>query len=287
MTLVRVALGLAVLAGTGKTSGAQCRPSTESNEARLLAFYSVPMAFSLLGAPEYLGRGALKVGGEIGPVPSPKESLRRTGACFTAKDENTKLTPVFGRPRVTIGLPLGFALSGSYLPPVTIGDATPNLGSLALSLVEEFRIGPWLDRSALMVRAHHTFGSVRGPITCPRKALQQTSASAPCHGTKPSEDTFRPNMSGVDGTLAVSSRNGAVGVYGGAGINWLRPRFQVGFTSSSGNVDVTRVEVDMTRLAVFAGATAHLPRGLDATAEIYSAPEDAVTVRFGGAIRVR
>lgn len=185
-------LGLAAVSLIASVTSAQCRPSAGSNESRLLAFYSVPTAFSPMGAPEYLTSGAVKIGAEIAPIPKPDRSIRQTGACFTSKDENTDLAPVFGRPRITVGLPFGFAVTVSYLPPITIASATPNLGSVAISEVQEFRLGPWIDRSAIMLRAHSTFGSIKGPITCPRTSLQQTNPSAPCNGPTHPTTRFGP-----------------------------------------------------------------------------------------------
>lgn len=281
------AVCVAILFTVASRADGQCRPPSGSNEAKLLAFYSVPLVFSPMSAPEYLQPGGIRIGAEVAPVPKPSREIRRTGACFTSKDENTDLAPVFGRPRITVGLPYGLAVIGSYLPPITIGDATPNIGSLAISGVRELRMGPWIDRSAVMMRAMTTFGTLKGPITCPRESLHQSSATAPCNGTSPSDDTFRPEMYGLDATLAVSRNDGAIALYGGLGANWLRPRFQVNFTSANGSVDNTRVEVDVTRLSLFTGITGHVRSGLDLTAEVYSFPEDAVTFRLGGSLRLR
>jgi hypothetical protein len=67
--------------------------------------------------------------------------------------------------------------------------------------------------------------------------------------------------------------------YLGGGYNRLEPRFQVNFTNQFGNLDSTRVEVNLDRAVLFGGATWQLVDRLTATTEVYAAPADAVTVR--------
>jgi hypothetical protein len=68
--------------------------------------------------------------------------------------------------------------------------------------------------------------------------------------------------------------------YLGGGYNRLEPRFQVNFTNRFGNVDSTRVEVNLNRGVVFGGATWQVLNRLTATTEVCAAPADAVTVRL-------
>lgn len=60
-----VAVGIMLLASPAI---AQCRPPASSHEARLLAFYEAPIMFSMAAAPERLAFGAVRIGGEAGPV---------------------------------------------------------------------------------------------------------------------------------------------------------------------------------------------------------------------------
>src|SRR5881275_804407 len=206
--------------------GAQCKVSSGSNEGRLLAFYTAPIVFSMAVAPEVLPPGSFRIGGEGEYIPKPNKSIEQTGACFTQKSEHTSLSPVFGRPRITVGGPFGFALEAAYLPPVTIARATPNLFSFAVSNAHHFAGGPLSSGTTLMLRLHGTFGNVKGPITCPRSQLQQSSASSPCYGTNPSKDTFHPDMFGGEVAAGFTPGNGGLSFYGGAGANRLSPHFQ-------------------------------------------------------------
>ena len=262
---------------------AQCRPPATSHEARLLAFYEVPALFSMASAPEQLAPGALRIGAEAEPVGSPSATLTHPDYCYQNTTNNTKLAPLFGRPRLIVGLPLGFAVEGSYVPPVPLSHARATLGSVALSRIQ---ILPFSNsRLTLMLRAHGTIGRIRGSITCPRASLQADAAGAACYGTEPSHDSFDPNSLGVEGALA--TRIGVIDAYVGGGANWLRPHFQAGFTDAVGNVDHTTIDVALIRAAVFAGATVHVRQNVAISGQLYTEPADGTTVRIGATYQVR
>ena len=279
-------IALLALAGLSATSiEAQCRPPANSHEAQLLAFYEAPLVFSMAGAPTQLAAGEVRVAGEAGNVPSPSAALQRPEFCYQPHSENTKLTPVFGRPRVMLGLPAGFALEASYLPPVTIGGATPNLASVAVARPMDFIVGR--NDVTLALRAHGTFGRVRGAITCPRSALQTTVPVAACYGTEPSHDTFYPGMFGSEGALGVRAGGGRIALYAGGGVTWLRPRFRVGFTDATGYVDSTEVEARLVCGSAFGGISVGASEALQLSGQLYSVPEDVTTVRVTVEYRLR
>jgi hypothetical protein len=265
---------------------AQCTPPPGSSEARLLAFYDVPLAFSPAGAPERLPAWGVVAAVEAAPIRAPSPALERTGYCFVSKTEHTRLAPAFGRPRVTLGLPAGVALEASYLPPVPIGSAEPNLASVAISRTQRVAAISGAGRMELLLRAQGTFGHVTGAITCPASGLQSSDPQRPCYGTRPSRDTFRPGMTGVEGALGFASGGGRVAVYGGGGVTWLRPHFQVGFTDVTGAVDRTEVAVDLRRTVAFGGVTVRAARTVDLSAQIYSVSADATTFRVVAGYRI-
>jgi hypothetical protein len=278
-----------ILLAVQQQAAAQCRVRGDSNEGKLLAFYTAPIAFSMATAPQEMPPGSIRIGAEAEYIPKPDPAIEQTGACFTQKSENTSLSPVFGRPRITIGGPFGFAFEAAYLPPVTIARAKPNLFSFAVSRTHHLAFGPAISGTTLMFRAHGTFGNVKGAITCPRSALQQTSASSPCYGTNPSNDTFHPNMFGGEIAAGFAPGSGGISFYAGAGANKIDPHFQVGFTDGNGAVDMTQVELEkpLTRASVFGGVTAVLRQILDVGAQVYSVPSDATLFRLNGGIRFR
>ena len=277
---------LLAVAGLAATSvEAQCRPPANTHEARLLAFYEAPLVFSMAGAPTQLVAGELRVVAEAGNVPSPSAALQRPEFCYQAHSENTKLTPAFGRPRITLGLPAGFALEASYLPPVTVGGATPQLASVAVARPMDFTVGA--NEVTLALRAHGTFGHVRGAITCPRSALQTTDPVGACYGTQPSRDNFYPGMFGGEGAVGLHAGGGRVAFYAGGGVTWLRPRFRVGFTDATGYVDSTEVEARLARGSAFGGVSVNLSEALQLSSQVYSVPQDVTTVRATVSYRLR
>ncbi len=265
-----------------------CRPPRESNEAKLLAFFAAPIAFSPGGLVASLPPGSIRVGFEATYVPSPSREMQQPEACYgIKKTENTNLSPVFPRPRIAIGLPGGVLLEGSYLPPITVADAEPNLGSVALARPwrltgDDARGSVWL-----LLRAHATMGRVRGSITCPRKALQSQDPNLACYGGDPSTDTYKPNMFGGEAGLSKQGADNRWGTYATTGVTSLRPRFQVGFQYQGAAFDDTKIEVNMTRFAVGAGAWFRVAAKGAITGELYSVPTDATTFRVGGAYTLR
>jgi hypothetical protein len=278
--------GIFLMASYG-SAVAQCKVSIDSNEGKLLAFYTAPIIFSMAGSPEVLPPASLRLGLEGEYIPKPDPAIEQTGACFTQKSEHTSLSPIFGRPRITVGGPFGFALEAAYLPPVTIARATPNLFSFAVSNAHHYQTGP-ANGTTLMVRIHGTFGNVKGAITCPESQLQQNTPSEPCFGMSPSKDTFHPDMFGGEIAAGFAPANKALSFYGGVGANRIDPHFQVGFTNGNGDVDQTQVELEnaVTRAALFGGFTAVFRRIFDLGAQVYSVPSDATLFRLMGGIRI-
>ncbi|NUQ19383.1 MAG: hypothetical protein HOQ09_00295 [Gemmatimonadaceae bacterium] len=261
-------------------AAAQCRPPASSNEAKLLAYYAAPIVFAPQGTPGPVTRG-LALGGELTYIPEPDPSLQRTGLCFTPKQESTQLSPVFPRPRVALGLPGRLLVEASYLPPLKVAGAQANMFSGAISIS---RMLLALDGRPVLygaARVHMTRGWVRGAITCAKSALQTRDSSAPCYGTSPSRDTFHPNMWGIDGSIGRAFVSGRLDLYAGGGVNWLAPRFRVGFTDGRGLVDRTRVEVDLRRAAWFAGGSWRVLGPWSATGQVYGVPADVTLFRLG------
>ena len=264
----------------------ECRVPKGSNEAKLLAFYSGPVAFSPAGAPEQSRPWTLRLGAEVGFVPHPDSSIQQSSFCFIRKTEHTRLASFFVRPRLTLTLPRGFAIEASYLPPVDFHDAEANLASAALSWTKRLRMAPTGDATRLMLRVHGTAGEVKGSITCPQQALQLADPMQACYGNSPSHDTFKPRMVGVEGIVSTVAWDGRLAFYAGAGGNFLRPKFQVGFDNAQGFADTTVIAVDISRLAMFAGFTAAVTDKIDFSGQAYGVREDDVTFRLGGGYRL-
>jgi hypothetical protein len=269
-----------VLGGSATVALAQCTPPANSNEARLLAHYEAPVVFATADVPTVLPLGGLALSGEVVGVPAPSAAITTTGYCYTAKQEGTSLSPVLPRLRLAVALPAGFAIEGSYLPPITVDRATPNLGSLALSYTRVVFTPPVTGPTVLVAgRLDGTMGRIVGPITCSSSVLQQTDPGEPCYGTKESSDAFYPTSLDAEATVGVVTHS-RFGAFIGAGYTWLDPHFRVGFTDLEGVTDHTLVEVDLRRAAVFGGISVPIVHALDAAAEVYAVPQDLTTWRL-------
>ena len=267
ITLLALVLGWA----TSAAAQGECFPGSESNEAKTMATFAVPLAFSRGSAPDLFP--GFTAGLELAYLPRVSDATATPTICRPGKGpEHTDLLFAIPRPRIGMPLPLGLSLQASWVPPLRVNGVKANLFGISV----EKAFGRY-DGLVAAVRAHATFGSVQGPITCDDKALE--NAASECFGGTRSDDRLSPNILGLDLALGGSLAGGRLRPYGGAGYNRLQPRFQVNFTNQFGELDNTRVEVDLNRLVVFGGATWQLAERLGLTGELYVAPSDAVTGR--------
>jgi hypothetical protein len=263
---------VALLLGWSATGAAQgdCFPGPKSNEARTLATFAVPLAFSRGGAPDLLP--AFTAGFELASLPKVSEATATPTICRPGKGpENTDLLFAVPRPRIGMPLPFGLALQASWVPPIRVNGVKANLFSFSV----EKAFGR-LNGLVAAVRAHATFGSVHAPITC--NDVELANPASECFQGTRSDDRLSPNILGLD--LAVGGSLGRFRPYGGAGYNRLQPRFQVNFTNRFGELDDRRVDVNLNRLVLFGGATWQLAGRMGLTGELYASPSDAVTGRL-------
>jgi len=246
-----------------------------------MASFGVPLAFSAAGAPAPREPWSIAVGVEVSSIPKVDDATATPTICRPDKTgpENTDLLFAIPRPRVMVSLPGSFTLEGAWVPPVRVSDVQANLFGMALSRAIPLRG----ERLLLAFRAHATLGKVEAPITCDDAALEDSNS--PCYQGTRSNDAFHPNVFGLEATVGWAL-GGNIRPYLGAGYNHLAPRFRVNYANRFGNVDRTRVVVDLDRAVLFAGASWTMKRfGL--SGEIYSAPADAVTGRVMVSYRLR
>ena len=67
--------GALLALATAADANAQCRPSRGSNEAKLLAFYSAPILFGTVSAPETANAWGVRVSAEVVPIPTVDDAL--------------------------------------------------------------------------------------------------------------------------------------------------------------------------------------------------------------------
>lgn len=266
-------IALVCLAGGQLHAQGDCFPPKDSHEAQLFGHFSVPLAFSQSGPPAGLRPGAVSVGLEATLIPHANRTISTPTICRPGKGpEHTNLLPGLLRPRVSLGLPAGFSAEVAWIPPIRVSGVRANLVGLALG--NSVPLGPVYT---LALRAEATLGEIRAPITCDTPALNDPNSEC-FQGTK-SDDSYHPNILGVEATVGRRMAGGRVGLYAGVGYNRLMPRFRVNFTNRFGDTDRRRVEVDLDRLALSAGAGWMLNPSVELAAEVYTMPADAVTGR--------
>lgn len=203
------------------------------------------------------------------------EEIRTATICEPGKGpENTDLLFAFPRPRIALGLPAGFVLEASWLPPIRLKDVKSSL--VGFSLARAFAVGRGPEWLAL--RAHGLAGLIQAPITCDEDALRD-QASECFQGTR-SNDKYRPNIFGLEAAISWSLAGGRAHPLLGGGFNVSQPRFQVNFTDRLGSTDSTKVRVNLSQGVLFGGITWEPAVRFGLTAAIYASPRHAVTGRL-------
>ncbi len=268
-----------------RSMAAQCTnlPVT-SPEARLLAFYAVPLAFSTSVQPDQLRPGQWRLSLDVTPMPSANSAQRATNCYASSKQESTNLASIFPRPRLTVGLPFNFEVELSYVPPLQVKDATANLLGVALAWTRRVAI---VAGSSLIAQArvHTVLGSVEGPITCGLDALQ-ANATQDCWGKQISNDRYTPNVSGAELSAAIDL--GEYAVFLTTGVNSMQPEFQVNFQPGVGYItplppvdrSLVTIKERINRFTLGGGATWRMFRRVDLTGQIYTSPDDVSITRL-------
>ncbi len=189
------AIVVTLILGAGSRAAAQPVEHIDFDrpEAWALKYFTAVSTFTPLGPPELRKLGWIDIGLEAGWVPYLSESQRRVGFDGT-KVEDLNRTPLFGRPRILLGLPGGFSAEVGWVPPIEINGSKSNLLDLALErpiLVKE----TW----ALGLRAYGQVGHSEGDYTCPADVASQPPGSPgnPYSCNQPSNDIATLNNVGA------------------------------------------------------------------------------------------
>jgi hypothetical protein len=260
-----LAWGAAIMPGVVSAQD-NCFPPTDSHEAQAFGILSAPLAFNAAG----LGGGGLAIGLEAASLPTVSDEIATPTTCRPGKGpENTNPLPGFLRVRLEV-VTGNWRFDLGWIPPVRLEGMRSSL--VGIGVARSLAVG---KRWTVMPRGHLLVGRVRGPITCDDEALQD--ASSECFGGTRSNDKWDPNLAGLE--VIIARQGSSLTPHAGVGWTWLRPRFQVEFTNSFGETDHRRVEVDLTRVAVFAGLSV-TAGGLRWTGEGYFTMGDRVAGRM-------
>lgn len=241
-------------------------------EAWAMKYFSSVTLLTGMGAPERLAPWTVEVGLEAGWVPSLSREERTVGF-YGTKEEDLNKTSVFGRGRLTVGLPAAFSVTLSWVPPVEVGGVEPNLfaASLGRPLYEgqRFRLGARLFAQG---------GSLVGDITCGREtaAAGDDPVRNPFGCQEPSRDELTLRSTGVElaaGWTAGSS--GRLQPYAALAATRLEPELQVD-ARYAGVVDRTLQVTEGTVYSLTVGLGYDLGESTRLATEAFYAPLDVV-----------
>lgn len=277
---LRPAAALAVLAAllAAGAAGAQIRLDGEENldfdrpEAWAMKWFSSLVVMTSLGGPPELGPGGWELAFEGGWVPHLSKEERTVGFIGN-KEEDLNRTAVFGRIRLSAGLPARFTLTAGWVPPVEIDGATPHL--LALSLGR-----PLYEGRSFRLEGSVTAqgGSFEGDFTCPEDAVRagDDPVRNPFNCLEPSDDEMSVRAAGLG--LAGSWRLAGAprwSPYASLAGHWFDNEFQVG--ARYGTIDDHTVLLsDGTTIAATAGLGYRAGERTRLAAELFYSPLDVV-----------
>jgi hypothetical protein len=172
-------------------------------EAWAMNYMAASTLMTSFGASPELAPGHWGLALELGSIPRLSAAQRAVG--FNGdKTEDLNRSPVFGRLRLSLGLPAGWVAELGYTPPVTI-DGTRPQGLFSVALGRRF-----IERAtwSMSMRAFGQHGSVTGDITCPAELAGVSDSELNPYGCQaPSRDRVTLNYYGVDLTAAGGRRD--------------------------------------------------------------------------------
>lgn len=226
------------------------------------------LLMTALDAPHGTEPGRVEFGLEAGWLPSLSAEQRLIGFSGT-KEENVNRTPVFARPRVSLGLPHDFTISAGYVPPARIGGIRPNI--LTFAALRPLVSTPFWR---LAIRAHGLIGNLQGDITCDRETVSAglDPVRNPYLCEAPSDDTMTIRAGGleVSNSFAVSR---SIEPYVTVGLNYFDTKFQTD-ARYSGLVDHSRLLGAGSAFSIGGGMSYRLAPRIRLAGEAFYTPLD-------------
>jgi hypothetical protein len=240
-------------------------------EAWAMAWFAALTIPTALAGPEPLEPGALELSLEGGWVPQLSEEQRTVGF-IGEKPEDLNRTSVFGRPRLSLGLPAQLTATLAWAPPVDVGGIEPRL--LSLSLARPLWQG---SRARLGARLFGERGTLRGDLSCPAdRAGSDDPERNPYGCDEPSRDTMSTRLVGLElsaGTTLESLPR--VAPYAAVAGSRVHAEYQVQ-AERFGFLDRTLLETDGTVWSATLGASVDVGHRLRLAGELFYAPLDVV-----------
>ncbi len=214
-----------VILTVGVAGASECAAqqiSFDRPESWAMKYFGAVSTFTGMERPTFRAPGSVEFGLEAGWIPSLSESKRRVGFNGTALDDLNKVS-VFGRPRLSVGLPGGFTAEVGWVPPIELNGVKTNLVSAALER-------PFFDAGGVSLgwRLYAQTGNVKGDFTCWDSVVSQPPGSAGnpfgCNAISHDEVTLKQAGLALTGGMG---ETGTLGFHYAVGATYNDPRFQV------------------------------------------------------------
>lgn len=193
--------------------------ASDRPEAWAMNYFAASSLMTAFGESPALGPGQWEAMLELGHIPHLSDAQQRVG--FNGlKNEDLNKSPVFGRLRLTLGLPANWVAELGYTPPLSIDGARPH-DIIAVAIGRRV-----LERGrfTLSARLFGQHGAAQGDITCPGNLAGVEDSELNPYGCQaPSNDRLSLNYYGID--LTSGWRSGAWHWHAGAGA--VRTELQV------------------------------------------------------------
>lgn len=275
-----VAAALALLAGSlvPGAAPAQTRIAPEEDldfdrpESWGMKYFGSLVVMTGLGGPPELAPGGFELALEGGWVPTLSEEERTVGF-LGQKEEDINRTSVFGRLRVSAGLPGRFTLTAGYVPPLEVDGIRPHLLALGLGR-------PLFEGRSFRLDGRLTVqqGTLEGDITCPESDVRagDDPEANPFNCLEPSDDEMTLRTAGLELTGSWRLRTAPrISPYLGLAGHWFDNEFQVQARYGS-IVDRTLLLSDGTTWSATAGAGYDLGPRTRLAGELFYSPLDVV-----------
>ncbi|MGI9627167.1 MAG: hypothetical protein ACR2QM_10055 [Longimicrobiales bacterium] len=239
-------------------------------ESWAMKYYTSVSVLTGLGVPGSVGEGNLVVGVEGGFIPTLSDDQRRVGFNGT-KLEDLNKTSLFGRLRVTLGLPSDAELTLAYVPPVELNGVKPNLFAAALGVPlfrsREFRVG---------ARVHGQIGSLKGDFSCDAEtvAFGTDPTNNPFGCDAISDDRTTQNYVGIELSAATQTAS-AVEPYIAVGANRFATEFETNAVTF-GTLDNSTFKTSGTTLYGTAGLRFDVSDRVVVGGEVFYSPLSVV-----------
>ncbi|MFN7972271.1 MAG: hypothetical protein U0166_07970 [Acidobacteriota bacterium] len=263
-----------VLAAFGMAARAQVIDYTEDlafdrPEAWGMKYFTSVTLLTGMGSPKKMKAGALDIGLELGNVPSLSREDRTIGFNGT-KTEDLNKTSVFGRPRVTIGLPAKFSITAGFVPPVEYKGVKPSVFSLSLNRPfydhDDFRFGGRLIGQV---------AKFKGDLTCPESVVGEGPATNSFGCIAASHDEVTQNYVAFEASAAWDLMHDKLTPFAALSVNRLDMEFQVDSRYQTFH-DRSLLKADGITYALSGGAAFQLLDRLAVSGELFYTPLSVV-----------